>query len=163
MGNTAIITLTGASGSGKTSIFKALQSINPRLQLIESYTTRKPRGTDLPGEYVYMESQEKFSKLKAEGKFLWDVGEHNNAYGTLKESVDQALRADTPKIMLLVPKSVPLLMARTDKVIPFYILSPGEEILRKRLQKRGDKPEEIEKRISDCRDWDAEARESAAN
>ena len=43
---------------------------------------------------------------------------------------------------------------------PFYICSPGEEVLRARLCARGERPDEIEHRILECRHWDGEAFDS---
>jgi ribose 1,5-bisphosphokinase PhnN len=39
-----------------------------------------------------------------------------------------------------------------------YILSPGKDVLRKRLTERGDSMEEIERRLTECELWDEEAR-----
>ena len=60
-----ILTITGPSASGKTSLARALRLQIPGAVVLTSVTTRKPRPSDLPGEYKY-ETQEGFSKLKQE-------------------------------------------------------------------------------------------------
>ena len=42
----------------------------------------------------------------------------------------------------------------------FYILSPPEEELRRRLKLRGEDEAIIEKRVSDCKQWDEAATKS---
>ena len=45
-----------------------------------------------------------------------------------------------------------------DRIFSFYVLSPPEEVLRERLRARGDKEDEIQKRIADCIKWNSEAK-----
>lgn len=157
-----IFTLTGASGAGKTTILKALQKENPTIQLVQSVTTRKPRQTDLHGEYFYV-SEEEFQKLQTAGKFLWQIGAHGNAYGTPKDLVDETAWSESLFCMILVPAVMPTLLEYTKrKVIPFYILSPGEKELGSRLAERGEDEKSIQKRIQDCLLWDEEAKKDAA-
>ncbi len=72
----------------------------------------------------------------------------------------------TVYIMLLVPGSIKLLRDFAekedllDRAHCFYIYSPHQEVLRQRLEKRGDSMEEIEKRLKDCVRWDSEAKRS---
>ncbi|MDO8429764.1 MAG: hypothetical protein Q7S73_00145 [bacterium] len=150
-----IVALTGASGTGKDTIFELLKKDNPNLKFVESITTREKRSSDRPGAYRYVDIKE-FEKLKREDKFVWHVGEHNNSYGTLKESLQEAIESKEIFFMILVPKSVKLLFnISKGKIIPFYIISPGKKELIGRLKNRGDK--DIEKRIADCLLWDKEA------
>lgn len=152
-----IISLTGASGAGKGTIFKILHSSNPRLNLIESITTRNRRDADISGEYVYVTELE-FKAYKTENRFLWHVGEHGNAYGTLKTSVDAALASKEIFFIFLVPDSVKILLDYSaGKIIPIYILSPVKEKLEQRLKARGESPESVKQRISDCLSWDENA------
>lgn len=162
-----ILTLTGASGAGKTTITKELLKYLPiDARMVPSYTIRKlrkPRPTDLPGEYKYV-SKFWFWFLKTIGSFLWTVYPHGNSYGTTKRWVTKALKDDNMiYIMILTSGAVGELKGFaikngfSDRVYSFYIYSPPQEILRKRLEKRGDNPEEIEKRLADCLKWDQEA------
>lgn len=159
-----ILTLTGASGSGKTTIAEELLKEFPiESQLVPSYTTRKPRDTDLPGEYVYI-GKFKFWLMDLLGIFIWTVYPHGNNYGTTKLWVKRALRNDNlVYIMILTPDAVKKLNSFAEKlgyfeqVFCFYILSPPREVLRERLKKRGDSEEEVEKRLANCSKWDWEA------
>lgn len=89
-----ILTLTGASGAGKTTIARELLKKLPvDTQIVVSYTTRKPRGVDIPGEYKHI-SKFRFWFLKKIGSFLWTFDLHGNSYGTTKRWVAKALKDD---------------------------------------------------------------------
>lgn len=163
-----IVTITGASGVGKTTITKKLLAERPDVQLITSFTSRSSRSSDLPGEYKYSMPKEKFATRAEE--FLWTLSVHKNFYGTTKASISEALApspVSTVWLMILVPEVVPLLrgyLAQFEKherrVISFYVLSPNEEELQKRLRTRGDDAAMIKQRIDDCNQWDAAALQS---
>ena len=163
-----ILTLTGASGAGKTTITKELLKKFPvEAQMVPSYTIRKyrkPRPTDLPGEYKYV-SRFRFWLLKTIGAFCWTAYPHGNSYGTTERWVVRGLKDDnTVYIMILTPDAVIKLdnfakkIGYSNRVFPNYILSPPQEILRERLRARGDKEDEIQKRIADCIKWNSEAK-----
>ena len=50
--------------------------------------------------------------------------------------------------------------AGKEKVLPFYIRSPDEAVLRSRLEKRGEREDSIERRLKESKDWDVQADES---
>lgn len=163
-----ILTLTAASGAGKTTIAKKLlENLPVYTRIIPSYTIRKfrkPRPTDIPGEYKYV-SRLWFWLLKTAGAFLWTVYPHGNSYGTTKRSVIRALKDDnTIYIMILTPEAVIKLKNFSEKrgyfnrIFSFYILAPLPEVLKERLRARGDQENEIEKRLGDCMRWDSEAK-----
>ncbi|MDO8496317.1 MAG: AAA family ATPase [bacterium] len=158
-----VVTVSGASGAGKTTIEKGLLKRLANVEVIVSVTTRDRRDTDNQNEYKYV-SKLWFRFLDKLGAFLWTVNIHGNWYGTLESSLRKALKSyDDISIMILVPDRVKNLWdyarerGSEEFVLSFYILSPSPEILRKRLQSRGDSVFEIVTRIKDCEKWDAEA------
>lgn len=156
-----IVTFTGASGAGKSSIVAALLE-DERFHLVRSTTTRKYLPRDHPDEYRYV-SLKDFERWETNGLFLWTTppGQvHGNRYGTLKTDIDRTLAdSDRHGVMFLVPDVLPRLLEYVgpDRLLSFYVLSPGEDELRRRLAHRGDEPQDIEGRIADCRDWDEKA------
>ena len=152
-----IITFTGVSGAGKSTIVKSLG-----FPLILSTTTRESRPSDLPGEYEHLEPED-FDHEKAWNAFLWVNEYDGNSYGTKSEMVDQALAGPGTYTMILVPRVLPLLLdyAGPNKVLPFYIRSPPEEILLSRMEQRGNTPDSIERRLRETRAWDEQAGKSA--
>ena len=156
-----IVTLTGGSGAGKSTIGEWLRkTFRARLKPVVSITTRRPRDTDPPGEYEYM-SKEKFLETKRAGRFIWDVCPYGtDLYGTMYESLKAADdEPDAIFLMVLELASVRKLHIHAKKVglkiASFYILSPSEKELRRRLEKRKTDPAEMERRIEKSRQWDA--------
>lgn len=165
-----IVTISGASGVGKTTIERGLLNRLANAAVVVSVTTRERRENDNPGEYIYA-SRRLFWLLEKLGAFLWTVDVHGNKYGTSKRSVKKALkRYDDISVMILVPDRVNNLLEYVKEhggiegsVISFYIISPHPEILRERLIARGDSKSEIEKRIQECKKWDLEALSSRSD
>lgn len=156
-----IIAISGVSGVGKTTLLEHLLQMTGTT-LIESLTTRRGRGRDRPGEFRTITSSE-FKRNKAEGKFLWTADVHGEQYGTPKSSVDQAFEDRELSLMVIKFNCAATLLDYASgigcvgNILPIYVLSPGEEIIRKRLLARGDDPRDVEKRIAECKTWDKEA------
>ena len=159
-----IVTISGASGVGKSAVMDALLRRIPESQPLVSCTTRDPRPTDLPREYLHFTDAE-FDAEIAERRFLWIGEAHGARYGRHKNMVRRALETDHAYFVgTLSLDVIEALLAFADQhgqrsaVHSFYIFSPSEEILRARLIGRGDNPASVEGRIADCRGWDEEAR-----
>ena len=64
------ILLVGPSGSGKTTLAEALTALDPAFSIVRNTTTRKARGTDLPGHFDYI-SVSTFTKRMSDGDFMF--------------------------------------------------------------------------------------------
>jgi len=153
-----IITISGASGSGKTTLAEHLLSLDPKYQMIQSVTYREPRERDIPGEFLHI-SHDEFENWEHEDKFLWTTPPiHETRHGTLRESVGKALASTDTWIMVMTIEHLSRLRFYATRdarnILALYILSPGEAILKQRMSIRGDKKEDIERRIEECRGWD---------
>lgn len=156
-----IISISGVSGSGKTTLADHLLSLGPQYRIIESSTTRAPRKRDRPDEFLYLSADE-FKRRERENKFLWVTPPiHGTCYGMLRESVEKALTRSGVSVMVITIECLPVLLdyagEHARNVIGIYIRSQGETTLRLRLSMRMDSPQDIDKRIIECRDWDARA------
>lgn len=157
-----IVTLTGVSASGKTTIEKGLRTCLDNLKPVVSHTTRPPGEGDLPGNYAHLSEQE-FKKMEDAGEFIWSVYVFKNHYGTAFKSLqDTVSELDTVFLMVIEPDSVKKLRAFAEKmnikVVSFYVFSPPPEVLKERLRKRGrETAEQIEIRIVEAAEWDEKA------
>ncbi len=163
-----LVTITGPSGVGKTTIMRRLIKVNRSRMPLKSTTTRKPRSSDVEGEYEYI-TEKLFRMIERMNRFLWTVNVHGNCYGTREAIVRTAL---VPRFQIIAPivhSAVIKLHAfaqehnATDQLRSVYILSPGPEILRERLEGREKHPRtnDINRRIEECLPWDEEAQNSA--
>ncbi|MDP3639836.1 MAG: hypothetical protein Q8R53_01385 [Nanoarchaeota archaeon] len=150
-----LLTLTGESGTGKSTIARHLLA-SPDFSMVTSTTTRKPRASDLPNEYAYVSPEQFFEIEKAWG-FIWTAPYAGNYYGTKYSAIDTALCFSGYQMMILVPQVLPILFSYTKNVEPFFIRTPPREVLEQRLRQRGDSPEDIARRLQNAGQWEAEA------
>lgn len=158
-----ILTISGASGAGKTTIARALLGHLPHAKFLHSFTTRAPRSTDIPGEFTYL-NRDTFESMRQTDDFIWAADFGETSMGTRVEDLERALK-DRNKlwITVLIPDVLPRLYAfakqinKQDAIRSIYIKSESDEILRNRMIKRGDSESQIEERLSLCRRFDDEA------
>lgn len=160
---TKIITISGASGAGKSTIVKAQLNWIPGLvTLVSSTTTRNKRPADLPSEYEYVTRPE-FDAYEAEGTFLWSVEVGGEKYGTKKTILDEALFQDKKiGLMIVTPDTVPILKRYASKRFGYHdgvysihiVTVTYKDKLSSRMQKRGDSQDAIAKRLEDSDKWD---------
>lgn len=156
----ALITLTGPSGVGKSTIRRELMHRAPdRFSIIPMVTVRGPKAGD-DGEYVYV-TKEEFDALQKQGAFAG----HTRVPG--KEDRHYAYRLDDIRTVIdrgLIPLLVTdrSLVLQLKDIFPLYsigLLPPGNTldamlaILHQRLQERGrDSEEEIADRLQNAKE-----------
>jgi len=152
-----ILTITGPSASGKTSLARALRVRRPEINLLKSTTTRTPRPSDMPGEYEYVTESE-FTEIEQSGDFIWTVEVHGNRYGTRKSGIDEAASSGIFIAIVIVSAVVSLRSylgrnGSTESIRSVYLDIADEKMLHARLTKRGDTSEDIDIRINECKSW----------
>lgn len=164
-----IVSFTAPSGCGKTTLAKELLNIVPGSCMIESYTTRTRRPSDIQGEYRYVTFHQ-FENFKRDGAFLWTASHGDNYYGTMSQSIRSFVESSmTLGIMILTPESVPLLAQFINAIgkggchTPIFITPPPREVLENRLRARGDTEESIKVRLTMSDSWEDVARHSSVS
>jgi guanylate kinase len=88
-----LLVLSAPSGAGKTTLAHRFQACEPDARFSVSVTTRAPRGEERDGvDYTFV-SPRRFEELVAAGALAEWAEVHGNRYGTLKSTVEEALRA----------------------------------------------------------------------
>lgn len=150
---TTVFIISAPSGSGKSTLVARLLASDPMLRFSVSYTTRKPRGTEKPGEsYVYIASDE--FKLRIEdGEFLEHAEVFGNFYGTHREVLEQAQAEGKDLILDIDVKGARQLKERIPEAVTIFILPPSRDILEQRLRSRSEDSEAvIQRRLRDAAD-----------
>ena len=134
-----LFVVSGAAGTGKDSVVKALREAHPEIEKTVSATTRAPRPGEQEGVDYYYRTREQFQQLIENDQ----VVEHNfyngNYYGTLREEVDKRLAAR--KVVVLFPGATTV-----------FLLPPSVEELERRLRGRGTETEDsIQERLATAR------------
>ena len=144
-----LICISAPSGSGKTTLCKVVRSINPELIWSVSYTTRKPRISEVDGEDYNFISMKEFEMLIDKGNLAEWENVHGNYYGTVKSYLDDAIMKNEVVLLELdVNGTESIQKLYPENSYSIFIVPPSIESLRMRLQKRGSETEEsIGKRL----------------
>jgi guanylate kinase len=138
------------SGSGKTSIVKALLSRLTWLSFSVSATTRSPRKNEIDGQDYYFLDREDFEMKIRAGAFVeWEEVYPGRYYGTLKSEIERILREGNSVVIDIdVFGGLNIKKAYGDRALSIFISPPDLDTLGRRLSKRGTETiEDLEKRI----------------
>ena len=145
-----VVIFSAPSGSGKTTIVRALLARYPQLEFSISATSRAPRGNEQDGKDYYFFTREAFEKAVAEGRFVeWEEVYAGTCYGTLRSEVER-IWAKGHVILFDVDVVGGLNLRRIfgDDACAVFVQPPSVEVLRQRLEGRGtDAPEVIRRRL----------------
>ena len=148
---TSVFIISAPSGSGKSTLVSRLLASDPRLRFSVSYTTRRPRGNERPGEsYVYITRQEFLRRVES-GEFLEYAEVFGNFYGTNREVLDQAEAEGKDLILDIDVKGARQLKERIPQAVTIFVLPPSRDILEQRLRSRSeDSDDVIQRRLKDA-------------
>lgn len=137
-----LFVVSGAAGTGKDSVVKALREAHPEIEKTVSATTRAPRPGEQEGVDYYYRTREQFQQLIENDQ----VVEHNfyngNYYGTLKEEVNKRLNAGKLVVLVIDVHGAANIRRMYPGATTVFLLPPSEEELERRLRGRGTETEE---------------------
>jgi len=156
-----LLVVSAPSGAGKTTLCDRLLVDNPFMTRSVSCTTRAPRGVEMDGRDYYFLSPDEFNRKVTEGLFLEHALVHGNQYGTLRGTVEEALKAGKDVLLVIdvqgaatIRRSAHLpggILGRA--YVDIFIAPPSLDALRDRLQKRGEDAQDVvERRLSAAQD-----------
>ena len=143
------ITISAPSGAGKTTLCKALRSVQPDIEWSISHTTRLKRDIEINGVDYHFISVDKFEQLILEEAFAEWENVHGYYYGTTKNNLETAIHNDKTLLLEMdVKGSMSVKKLYPQHTFSIFILPPSLDQLRKRLKSRGtDSDERIEIRL----------------
>ena len=141
-----LFVVSGAAGTGKDSVVKALRTAHPEIEKTVSATTRAPRPGEQEGVDYYYRTREQFQHLIETDQ----VVEHNfyngNYYGTLREEVDKRLEAGKLVVLVIDVHGAANIRRMFPGATTIFLLPPSVEELERRLRSRGTESEETIRR-----------------
>jgi len=145
------LVISAPSGAGKTSITRALLADEPGLELSVSVTTRARRAHEEDGVHYHFRTQEEFGAMRDGGALLEFAGVFGRWYGTPRAPVEAALAAGRDMAFDIDWQGFRQLRAALpDDVVSLFILPPSLRELEARLRRRGDRAEEIARRMAEA-------------
>lgn len=143
--------ISAPSGAGKTSLIKKLLPQVEELMVSISHTTRAQREGEQDGVDYFFTSIEDFKAGITQGKFLECAQVFDNFYGTAQSSVEASLEQGIDVILEIDWQGAEQIRKLLPDTLSIFIVPPSTEVLRERLQGRGqDSDEIINRRMQDA-------------
>ncbi|MBN1271799.1 MAG: guanylate kinase [Candidatus Aminicenantes bacterium] len=144
--------ITGPSGSGKSSIVKMVLKDLPGTEFSVSHTTRPRRGTEVNGKDYFFIDRATFQKMiRLNGLAEW-AEVHGHLYGTSRKEINKKNRSGELLLDIDVQGAAQIKNSYKEAVFVF-IMPPSLQVLRERLQKRGENDaDEIARRLKTARE-----------
>ncbi len=132
-----LIVISAPSGSGKTTIARAIMQKYPGMLFSVSATTRQPRAGEVSGKDYFFLTKEEFQNRVKEGDLVDWEEIYGNYYGTLKSEIDRALgRGSVMLFDVDVKGGLSIKRTYPDDSLLIFIRPPSFEILKERLLNR---------------------------
>ncbi|GAB5052652.1 MULTISPECIES: hypothetical protein [Pediococcus] len=139
-----IIVITGATGTGKTTVSDYLKTYYHVPQVI-THTTRPARKGEISGKDYYFETERSFFN----NHYLENVVYSGYHYGSSYEGLERGWQRNTLVSIVLDTKgAVTYEQQLGEQVVILYLTVSNHEKLVKRLKKRGDDTEMVRQRIA---------------
>ncbi len=135
--------ISAASGTGKTSLVKALLDGTNNIGVSVSNTTRAARPGETDGVDYHFTPQDVFLKMVEGSAFLEHAEVFGNYYGTSQAAVQDKLKAGEDVILEIDWQGAEQVRKLMPDAVSIFILPPSRNELLKRLQGRGQDDEAI--------------------
>jgi guanylate kinase len=148
-----IFILSAPSGTGKTTLVKALRELCPKIRLSISYTTRRRRKGEIHGRDYYFVKPARFVAMKAKGDFAEWAKVHDFFYATPRVPLEQCIRRGEDILLDIDVQGATKIKRKYPAAASIFLVPPSWRELRRRLARRGtDGKDTIRRRLANARD-----------
>ncbi|HEY4713430.1 MAG TPA: guanylate kinase [Aquirhabdus sp.] len=143
-----LFVVAAASGTGKTSLVKALLEQTKDLTLSISHTTRTSRLGETHGVHYHFTPQDRFMEMICDGYFVEHAEVFGNYYGTSHTGITTQLEQGHDVLLEIDWQGAEQVRKIFPDSIQIFIIPPSLAALRERLSNRGqDSAEVIQTRL----------------
>ena len=139
----ALFVVSAPSGTGKTTLVKALTERDEKVVLSVSHTTRPKRQGEREGVDYHFVDLPHFRHMIGNDVFLEHARVFGNLYGTSREGVYRQLNAGRDVVLEIDWQGAQQIRERVPDTVGIFILPPSRKSLRTRLEARGQDSEHI--------------------
>ena len=142
------IVISGPSGTGKTSVIRALCESDATLAFSISATTRPPRSDEADGVDYHFLDQTEFEDLIQRGGFLEWVKYGGHYYGTLKSTIESTIENGKDLVLEIDVHGAMKVKDLGIRYISIFLLPPSLGSLEKRLlNRKTESDSELQQRL----------------
>ena len=138
-----VFIVSAPSGSGKSTLAHRLLQQDPRLLFSISYTTRAPRGQEVPDQAYHFLSRAEFEAALARDEFLEHAEVFGNYYGTHRGMLERAQAEGRDLLLDIDVQGARQLKGKVPEAVTIFVLAPSRAELEKRLRARSEDSEEV--------------------
>ena len=129
--------ISGPSGCGKSVLVRQILGEIDSVEFSVSYTTRKKRNSEIEGKDYYFVNEDEFKRMIDNQQLIEWAIVHGNHYGTSRREVEK--RGIGKDLLLDIDvQGAQQVKKKVKKAVFIFILPPGFQELKRRLEKRGD-------------------------
>ncbi|WP_461831213.1 guanylate kinase [Aquifex sp.] len=144
--------ISAPSGTGKTTLAEKLLTELDNLEKVITYTTRKPRPYEKNGvDYVFI-TKEDFEKKIKDDFFLEYANVYGNYYGTPKKDIERILKEGKDALLVIDVQGAFKVKELMPDTITIFLLPPSLEELKRRIETRGYKDDNLERRLKTAKE-----------
>lgn len=141
------------SGTGKTTLVKAISDEMTNLTVSISHTTRPKRPAEEHTKNYYFISELDFKKMIEKKEFLEHAKVFNHFYGTSRKWVEDTLKQGKDVVLEIDWQGARQIQNLFKDSISIFILPPSPNVLARRLRDRNqDSADVIQQRLADVRE-----------
>jgi guanylate kinase len=138
-----IFIISAPSGSGKSTLVGRLMEMDQNLLFSVSYTTRRPRGSEVDGQQYNFVSRETFERMIERDEFLEHAEVFGNYYGTHRNILWRGEQEGKDVILDIDVQGARQLREKIPEAVSIFILAPSRAELEKRLRARSEDSDEV--------------------
>ncbi|MEJ7138130.1 guanylate kinase [Amphibiibacter pelophylacis] len=138
-----LFVIAAPSGTGKSSLVRALLELDAQLDVSISHTTRAPRGQEQDGREYWFIPEDEFRALIAQNAFFEWAEVHGNLYGTSRTAIEARLREGADVVLEIDWQGALQIKELFPHAVLMFILPPSWPELRQRLTRRGEDSEAV--------------------
>ena len=145
-----LIVISSPSGAGKTSICKRITTIDPKIKISVSATTRTPRDNEIDGYDYHFISKNEFEKKIKNQEFAEYAKVFGSYYGSLHKEISTHLDNRNDVLFDIDWQGTQqLIKSNYSNIMTIFLLPPTKEAIEYRLLKRQEESGDDEKIVKD--------------
>jgi len=147
-----LLVISGPSGAGKDALLRRLKGRELPIHFVVTATDRAPRPGETHGVDYFFITTEAFEAMIEKDELLEHAIVYGQHKGIPKQQVQQALASGKDVIMRLDVQGAATVRHLVPEAVLIFLTASSEAELELRLHKRkGDSPEQIQKRLATAR------------